>query len=266
MDGQAWGPAAWLPRAGSIRYCTDCLCLMLYARDCYPVSYLHTVHQEAKSPSYVVRRNRPHFLQTVRQFVSVHAAEARKLQACMQVKNICMTDQGYSCLEPTIVHTQYCLSCVVSLPAKEPDRSWVRLAPGLISPNRLLTLRLVRSNDGSPLEPVLCLPCCSRACWLPVLPVLRGPARQKPSTAPSVTPESRRGHPNRLAEPLAVPPWALLALLAHARRGLQLLAESLCGSRMGLLMSLVLRLRWHWTRKSGPDEGPQRSSPSMSSI
>lgn len=91
-------------------------------------------------------------------------------------------------------------------------------------------------------------------------------ARQKPSTAPSVTPESRRGHPNSLAEPLPVAPWALLALLAHARRGLQLLAKTKCGPLVGLLMSLGLRLRWHWTRKCGPDEGPQRSSPSMPSI
>lgn len=81
------------------------------------------------------------------------------------------------------------------------------------------------------------------------------------STAPSVTPESRRGHPNCLAEPLAVAPWAVLALPAHARRGLQLLAASLCGPRAGLLMSLALRLRWHWTRKSGPAEGPPEMLP-----
>lgn len=85
----------------------------------------------------------------------------------------------------------------------------------------------------------------------------------KPSTAPSVTPESRRGHPNRLAEPLAVAPWALLARSAHARRGLQLLAESLCGPRMGLLMSLALHLRWHWMRKSGPHEAPPRDPPRL---
>lgn len=80
----------------------------------------------------------------------------------------------------------------------------------------------------------------------------------EPNTAPSVTPDSRRGHPNRLAEPLAVPAWALLA---HAGGGSSSWRRACVGPRMGLLMSLALPKTWYWTRKSGPDEVPPEILP-----
>lgn len=169
-----------------------------------------------------------------------------------QLGNTCSRGSRTACMQVNmhewtkdIIRTQGTILCGQPAQPREPDRSWGRLAPGLASP--------IASQS----------PLCSHGSLFPSCP--RG-LRHKPSTAPSVTPESRRGHPNRLAEPLAVAPWALLDMPAHARRGLQLLAASLCGPRMGLLMSLALRLRWHWTRKSGPAEGPQRSSPSLPSI
>lgn len=153
---------------------------------------------------------------------------------------------------PRILYGYKVLFCVVSLPAKGAGPKLGSVGAGSGFPNRLAVAssRLVAATAPSSFS-------------------VREVCDTKPSTAPSVTPESRRGHPNcpnRLAEPLAVAPWALLARSAHARRGLQLLAEPLCGSRMGLLMSLALHLRWHWTRKSGPDDCPQRSSMSMPSI
>lgn len=138
---------------------------------------------------------------------------------------------------------------------REPDRSWGRWRRVWLPQ---IAFRVVCSHGPS-------VPHTAPSFPLPAREGLRDKSK-RPSTAPSVTPESRRGHPNSLAEPLPVAPWALLALLAHARRGLQLLAKGKSGPRVGLLMSLGLRLRWHWTRKSGPDEGPQRSSPSMSNI
>lgn len=183
----------------------------------------------------VLRRNRPHFTNSQ----AKHAAGAREL-ACMQVN---MHDGPRNKLYGYKV-----LLCVVSLPAKGAGPKLGSVGAGSGFPNRLAVAsgRLRSPSHGS------------------LLPFLSPePCDTKPSTAPSVTPESRRGHPNRLAEPLAVAPWALLARSAHARRGLQLLAESLCGPRMGLLMSLALHLRWHWMHKSGPHEAPPRDPPRL---
>lgn len=160
---------------------------------------------------------------------------ANCLHAC---KSICMMYQGYYFCTDTAHFDVWS-----AWRAKEPDRGWGWLAPGLASP----------IASQSPCH--FLLPARTATTPGTHKSLLRS------STAPSVTPESRRGHPNCLAEPLAVAPWALLALPAHARRGLQLLAESLCGPRAGLLMSLALRLRWHWTRKSGPAEGPPEILP-----
>lgn len=162
---------------------------------------------------------------------------------CMHASQICMIDQGY--YRP---HTVLFMCGQAASQGAGPKLGSVGAGSGF--PNRLAVAAWSQSCQRLP------LPFCLRA--------LRDKNLAPTGTAPSVTPDSRRGHPNRLAEPLAVSPWALLAVLAHARRGLQLLATGLCGPRMGLLMSLALRLRWHWTRKSGPsgpDEGPQRSSP-----
>lgn len=164
----------------------------------------------------------------------------------MQVNTVvCMMDQGYG----------YCRVCLcLYLWSAQPASQGAgpklgSLAPALASPNCLSVVWLPGRSHGSLFHSSYFF-ACERA-------------RQSLSTAPSVTPGSRRGHPNCLAESLAVPPWALLA--PH-QRGLQLLAESQCGPHMGVLMSLTLRLRWHWTRKSGPGEDPQRSSPCVPSI
>lgn len=73
---------------------------------------------------------------------------------------------------------------IKDLPAKEPDRAG-SLAPAL----------------ASPIAPILSF-------------FVGDSLRQSLAPAPSVTPGSRRGHPNssnRLAEHSPVPPWALLA-------------------------------------------------------